>query len=309
MKLLVTGGCGFIGVNLIPVLLQAGHHVTVYDSLVTGTKDRIAPFPVDLVVGDIRDQTLVERAVTGMDAVVHLAAHTSVIDSIQDPEVDFEVNTRGTYNLLAACRAHGVQRFVMASSNAPLGATPPPADETRPAQPMSPYGASKLAGEGYCSAFYHSYGLQTVVLRFANVYGPHSDHKGSVVAQFLRDIHQKNQVKIYGNGAQTRDFIYVEDLCRAILKGLEYSGGGETFQIATGVETSILELVELLKQNFRQVPFEVLFEPQRQGEIIKNYSNVTKAREVLGWSPTVALPDGLASTVAWYRQSIQGDGI
>lgn len=300
MKVLVTGGCGFIGSNLIPLLVKEGHEVRVLDNLEVGSPDRIKNYPVELLVGDIRDAQMVEKAVQGMDAVVHLAAHTSVIDSIHHPDLDFEMNARGTFNLLAACRKQGVGHFVFASSNAPVGATNPPIDETKAPRPMSPYGASKLAGEGYCSTFYHSYGLQTVILRFANVYGPMSDHKGSVVAQFIRDIFENKQVKIYGDGAQTRDFIYVEDLCRAILKGLEFEGGGETFQVATGIETSILHLAQMMQVLMPSHPFEIVFEPQRSGEIIKNYSNIQKANQVLNWYPRVQVNEGLAKTVEWF---------
>lgn len=300
MEILVTGGCGFIGSNLIPMLNIEGHKVRVLDNLSTGSPEVLGGQQIDLVVGDIRDQKAVREAVCGMDAVIHLAAHTNVIDSIANPELDFETNARGTLNLLLACQEENIKKFVLASSNAPIGETEPPIDETKAAHPMSPYGASKLAGEGYCSVFYHSYGINTVVLRFANVYGPRSYHKGSVVAKFIKEILKNHEITIYGDGDQTRDFVFVEDLCRAIMAGLNVERGGETFQIATGKETSVADLVGYLKELMVDNSFKVNYVPQRNGEIIKNYSNISKANQVLYWNPEVELKEGLSRTITWF---------
>ena len=248
--ILVTGGAGFIGSGLVPMLLNAGYRVRVLDNLSSGSADALAAYDVELVTGDIRDAQTVDRAVRGVDGIVHLAAHTNVIDSIQDPVMDYAVNVGGTLNLLMAAREHKVARFVFASSNAPIGENTPPIDEEKPARPLSPYGASKLAGEGYCSAFHGSYGLGTVILRFANVYGPRSTHKGSVVAKFIKDAMSTGTLTIYGDGEQTRDFIHVDDLARAIIAGLESDCGGETFQIATGSETRIIDLAHSIQAAF-----------------------------------------------------------
>ncbi|MBK8047787.1 MAG: NAD-dependent epimerase/dehydratase family protein [Anaerolineales bacterium] len=209
------------------------------------------------------------------------------------------MNVQGTLNLLQVARDYKTPRFVFASSNAPIGENQPPIDENKPARPLSPYGASKLAGEGYCSAFWGSYGLGTVVLRFANVYGPRSTHKGSVVAKFIKDAFQTGVLTIYGDGLQTRDFIYVEDLSRAIIAGVESECGGETFQIATGRETSVEELANQLKALLPR-SIEVVHVEQRAGEIIKNYSAIDKAQRVLGWTPQVDLQQGLRTTVDWF---------
>ncbi|RIK41240.1 MAG: epimerase, partial [Chloroflexi bacterium] len=198
--ILVTGGAGFIGASLVPMLLGQGYRVRVLDDLSVGSAATLEGLDVELVVGDIRDRAAVDAAVAGMDGVVHLAAHTTVIDSIHDPLHDYAVNVGGTLNLLLACRDQGIGRFVFASSNAPIGENTPPIDESKPARPLSPYGASKLAGEGYCSAFHSSYGLGTVILRFANVYGPRSTHKGSVVAKFIKDALSSGRLTIYGDG-------------------------------------------------------------------------------------------------------------
>jgi len=301
MKILVTGGCGFIGANLVPMLLENDHDVRVLDNLSVGTAESLKGLDVGLQVNDIRDPSAVADAVLGVSSVVHLAAQTSVIDSQQDPLLDFEINARGILNLLLACRDQGVDRFVFASSNAPIGETTPPIDESKPAHPLAPYGASKLAGEGYCTAFHGSYGLNTVVLRFANVYGPRSSNKSSVVAQFIKDAIEHGQLTIYGDGKQTRDFIFVDDLCRAILQALECDCGGETFQIATGQETRILDLAEMISTATPNRSVRIVHVDQRKGEIVKNYACIEKAQRILGWAPRVPLSAGLVRTVEWFR--------
>ncbi len=244
--------------------------------------------------------------VIGMDSIVHLAAQTGVPGSLKDPRRDCEINVIGTLNMLEAARGEqerrGKQmRFVFASSNAPLGKQPPPATEVKAPLPISPYGASKLAGEGYCLAYHGSWGLGTVVLRFANLYGPFSSHKNSVVAKFFKDILEKGQITIDGDGRQTRDFIYVGDLCRAIMLTLKSEVAGEVFQIATGMETSILELAALVQEVVgRDVG--IHHGPPRQGDIRKNYSGIRKARELLGWEPGTELEEGLEKTIKYFER-------
>lgn len=190
-----------------------------------------------LIEGDIRDKEVCLKACRGVDCVVHLAAHAGVIPSIENPYYDFEVNILGTLNLLKAAVENNVEKFIFASSNAPLGNQNPAMNETKVPRPLSPYGASKLACEAYCSAFYHSYGLRTISLRFSNVYGPYSLHKNSVVAKFIKDAIIKKQLTIYGDGKQTRDLVYVDDLCRAILTILGSTKEivfGDVFNLGTG---------------------------------------------------------------------------
>ncbi len=296
---LVTGGCGFIGTTLVPLLIQDGYHVRIFDNLSVGKLEYLDGWDFEFQHGDIRNLTAVSKAMENIWAVVHLAGQTSVIKSQQQPFEDFDVNVKGTLNMLSAARKHNVQRFVFASSNAPIGENVPPIDETKPARPLSPYGASKLACEGYCSAYHGSYGLGTTVLRFANAYGPGSHNKGSVVAQFIRDAQATQNLTIYGDGAQTRDFIHVKDMGRAIIAALSSSVSGEVFQIATGTETSIKELAEMVAARLTD-PITITYQDQRAGEIINNYSDISKATALLNWQPNIALSTGLDETLAWF---------
>jgi UDP-glucose 4-epimerase len=301
MKVLVTGGAGFIGSNLVRKLLDSGYQVKIIDDFSTGNPTYLTGLKVEIHEGSILDQTAVRKAVSGVDAVVHLAAQTGVPSSIADPWRDCEINVLGTLRLLEQSREFGVKRFVFASSNAPLGRQPPPANEDKAPLPVSPYGASKLAGEAYCLAYHGSWGLGTVVLRFANLYGPYSAHKSSVVAKFFKDIIKTGGIQVDGDGNQTRDFIYVGDLCHAVLLALDSNVQGEVFQIATGVETSINELVDLVKITTR-LKLDVVHGKRRRGDIDKNYSDITKVHRILGWEPNVSLEEGLKITWEWFRR-------
>lgn len=298
---LVTGGCGFIGVNIVSQLLRRGHSVRVLDNLSTGNREDLDTKHVDLQIGDIRDRASVSKACQGIDTVIHLAAHTRVVDSVSNPELNFEINAIGTMNVLLACRASGVKKLIFASTGgAILGEQEPPVHEDMVPRPVSPYGASKLAGEAYCSAFYGSYGLKTVMLRFSNVYGPYSHHKGSVVAQFFRELMQKKPLLVYGDGLQTRDFLYVDDLVEAILLADSADTPGEVFQIASGRETSIRHLCDTINNVIPGLKLEVRYESPRAGEIRRNYANIEKARRMLGYDPKTSLENGLARTWQWF---------
>ena len=304
-RVLVTGGAGFIGANLLRMLLPDGYRVTVLDNLSTAQRGYVEGLAVEFIEGDILDSDLMNRTVAGYDAIIHLAAQTGVPSSLADPRRDCEVNVIGTLNLLEALRQASpdgdLTRFIFASSNAPLGRQTPPAREDKAPLPVSPYGASKLAGEAYCLAYQGSWGLETVVLRFANVYGPFSAHKSSVVARFYNDILTKGQVTIHGDGQQSRDFIYVGDLCRAIVAALESPVSGEVFQIATGVETTIADLAAMVRETVG-LDIEVQHEQARRGDVRKNYSAVTKASEMLGWTPQVDIASGLRSSWTWFHK-------
>lgn len=314
MKILITGGCGFIGANLIDFLLKSGgYELAILDNLSTGSTDYLTEVLgshglglsyVEFIEGDIRNSSTVREACKGVHAVVHLAAHAGVIPSIEDPFFDADVNVTGTLNLLDASRKAGVQKFIFASSNAPLGTQSPPMNESKAPGPLSPYGASKLSGEGYCSAFFGSYGLQTVVLRFSNAYGPLSLHKNSVVSRFIKDGLSLGRLTIYGDGAQTRDFIYAEDLARAITGVLGSDSDeiyGETFHLGTGTETKIIELANIMKDLLGN-GVEIIFEPERAGEIKRNYSDIAKARRMLGFNPEVGIEEGAARVFDWFMK-------
>jgi UDP-glucose 4-epimerase len=300
---LVTGGCGFIGTNLVKHLSDAGYKIIIIDNLSTGNKETLVSavrhlHAKDIVIGDIRDRSLLEKVIVNVDAVVHLAAHTSVIESLDKPEICWDINVTGTLTLLEVCRLYKVKKFIFASSNAVLGEQPPPANETKVPSPISPYGASKLAGEALCSTYFHSFNLNTTCLRFANCYGPYSAGKSSVIPKFIRRLEAGEPVIIYGDGNQTRDFVHVDDICQAIKLCITdtTSAAGEIFQIASGIETSVNQLVSIL-QDITGGTLKTIYEPQRKGEIIRNYSDISKARRMLNYSPVVSLKEGLRRMV------------
>jgi len=303
MHILVTGGCGFIGANLVPRLEAAGHAVTVLDSEVLGQRAHLGDFAGRFVHGDIRDPAALADALQSIEAVVHLAADTRVIDSIADPALNFDVNVVGSFRLLEAMRAKGVHRLINASTGgAIIGAATPPVHEGMVPNPISPYGASKLAVEGYCSAFAGSYGAQALSLRFANVYGPRSYHKGSVVAAFLKQVLTGAPLVVYGDGEQTRDFVYIADLCDGIARGL-HSGRSGVFQLGSGVPVSVNQLIAVIRAVVAPHPLHVDYRPARAGEIDRTWCDVTRARAELGYAPVTALADGVAQTWAWFRDA------
>jgi UDP-glucose 4-epimerase len=207
-------------------------------------------------------------------------------------------------NYLDASRHNNVKRFIFASSGAAVGECEPPIDENKVPRPASPYGASKSAGEGYCSTYYRTYGVETACLRFGNVYGPGSKHKSSVVAKFIKQILRNEVLEIYGDGAQSRDYIYIDDLVRAILAAAERDGvSGEVFQIATSRETTVLELIEKLRtisiSNGMPKP-KISHAQARSGDVRRNFSDTSKAERVLRWSANMSLDEGLSRTLAWF---------
>lgn len=303
MKILVTGGCGFIGINLIAYLRRRNaDHLTILDNLSAGKKENLSEFQVEFVEGDIRDAALLNRTMRGIDAVVHLAADTRVIDSIENPDFNFQVNVVGTYNLLAAARACGIEKFVMASSGgAIVGEVTPPVREDMVPKPISPYGAAKLCGEAYCSAFAGAYGMKTVSLRFSNVYGPRSFHKGSVIAHFFKQLLQGKSLRVCGDGEQTRDFVFVDDISAGIAAALSVEHGGVVYQLGTGTETSVNELIGMIRRCVGSAgAVSATYEPARKGEVLRNYCDISLARKELGYSPQVGLREGLLRTWEWF---------
>jgi UDP-glucose 4-epimerase len=282
------------------MLRAAGQDVRVLDSMVAGDPARLDP-EVEVVAGDVRDPDAVARAMAGADAVVHLAAAGSVVESIADPYANFEVNALGTLRVLQAAAHQEVERFVFASTGGALiGDAPPPVDESSVPRPISPYGASKLAGEGYCQAFRGSYGLNTVALRFANVYGPHSDRKKGALTAFIKHALRGEPIDIYGDGGATRDFLYVTDLCRGIATAHARRDVSGVVHLASERETTIADLARLVREaTGADVPVE--HHDRRRGEVERNFAMAKLAGELLDWRAEVALEDGIAETVAWFQ--------
>jgi UDP-glucose 4-epimerase len=302
-KILITGGRGFIGTNLMRRIRDRSPEteLVVLDNGSMAVPGRVADGSVIDHDGDVRDPDVVKHAVAGCTAIVHLAGHTRVVDSIQNPELDFEVNARGTLNVLMAARDAGVPHVVLASTGGALfGSETAPTHEGLVPEPLSPYGASKLAMEGYAHAFAASYGIRTTALRFSNVYGPHSHLKGSAVAVFFRQILARQPITVYGDGSQARDFVFVEDLCDGVLQVLETSASG-IFHLGSGQPTSIANLLE----NMRHVvgpnwSFEVRYVSWRTGEVVRTYSDIGKAARTFGYQPKVTLDVGLPQTWRWF---------
>lgn len=300
MNILVTGGCGFIGTNLVPVLEAAGHRVRVFDNEAIGRRAHLGNFAGEFVVGDIRDRAALDAALDGIEAVIHLAADTRVIDSIANPGFNFDVNVVGSFCLLEAMRAHGVRRLVNASTGgAIIGEAEPPVHEGMVPSPIAPYGATKMAVEGLCSAWSGSYGFAALSLRFANVYGPRSYHKGSAVAQFMKQALRREPLVVYGDGQQTRDFVYVGDLCDGIVRAITSEQSG-VLQLGSGRPLSVNALIDAIKAVAAPLPISVDYQPAREGEIIRTWCDVSLARSRLGFAPDTPLATGLATTWNWF---------
>jgi len=299
-RALVTGGAGFIGSALVRALEARGYGVRVYDDLSVGDPANLKGTDAELVRGDVRDLDALVAAARGCDAAFHLAAGAGVIQSIEEPLVNFDQNARGTLVALEAARQADVGRFVFSSSNAPLGEGAYPAREDKPIAPLSPYGASKAVGEAYCSAFHGAYGMDAVAVRFSNAYGPRSARKTNVIPLFIRKAMAGEPLTIYGDGTQTRDFVFVTDLANGLIRAATTPGvGGEVFQLASGVETSLNDLVGMIRE-VSGSDLEVKHEPPRAGEIQRNYSLIGKAEERLGYRPEVVLADGVHRTWQWF---------
>ncbi|GBD95573.1 UDP-glucose 4-epimerase [bacterium BMS3Abin06] len=320
---LISGGCGFIGISLLAYLLEKKQNIQirVLDNLTVGTKDDLlevtsfsetdlaaisgSPKGVELVVGDIRDYKTCLKCCDGIDIIVHLAANTGVAPSVENPRLDMESNVVGIFNLIEAARTNKVGRFVFASSGAAVGEVVPPIHEEKTPRPVSPYGASKLAGEAYCSAYSRTFGIKTVSLRFGNVYGPRSKHKSSVVAKFIKQALAGKTLEIYGDGSQTRDYIYIDDLIQAIILSTQTAVGGEVFQIATYKETTVNEITHKIKaliESDTGKTVNIIYGKPRLGDVRRNYSDISKAKQILGFVPKHDLTAGLKNTLEYFMR-------
>jgi UDP-glucose 4-epimerase len=305
VRVIVTGGAGFIGSNIVDALVARGDDVTVLDDLSTGRAsnlDGAIERGAKLVVLDIRNSADLAGAFghARPQAVLHLAAQIDVRRSIAEPSWDAAINVEGTINVLDAARTHGVSRFVNTSTGGAIygEADTIPTGETQTPLPEAAYGQSKLAAEGYVGLYARLYGLDTATLRYGNVFGPRQDPLGEagVIAIFCGKLAHGGRPTVFGDGTQTRDYVYVGDVVAANLAALESDAHGP-INIGTGVETSVLELVQVLRELSGAERFEPEFAPARLGELARSCLDVTRARELLGWSPSVTVREGLRATL------------
>lgn len=303
MKVLVTGGAGFIGSHIVDLLVESGFRVSVVDDLSTGRFENINPgvnfYRVGVGSGDFGEVIARERP----DAVVHQAAQVDVQRSLREPLADAEINILGAVNLLEACRRYNVSKVVYASSAAVYG-NPAylPVDEKHPVKPQSPYGASKYTVEHYLRIYSEVYGVRYTVLRYANVYGPRQDAggEGGVVAIFVDKLLSAEAPKIFGDGEQTRDFVFVKDVAAANLAAL-HRGDGLILNVSTGAMLSVNSLFHAIK-SITMSSLSPVYCPPRPGDITHSYLANEKAREALEWRPRYSLEDGLRETVEFYKK-------
>jgi UDP-glucose 4-epimerase len=304
MKCLVTGGAGFIGSHLAAQLAANGEEVVVLDNFCTGKSSNLAGLDVKVIEGDLRDRLCVEQAVRGVDTVFHQAALCSVARSIRDPVATHEVNITGTLLLLEACRKAGVRRVVFASSSSVYGDTEVlPKHELLPPAPLSPYAISKLTGEYYCQVYWKVFRLETVALRYFNVFGPRqqpdSDY-AAVIPRFVSALVHGRSPEIYGDGSQTRDFTYVGNVVQAnIAAATSTKAPGQVMNIACGGRWSLIELLNRLKMMLGSDTAPV-FHPWRSGDVRHSQASIEKAEMLLGFAPLVDFAHGLRTTVDWH---------
>ena len=303
---LVTGGAGFIGSHLSEELVRRGHRVRVADSLITGKRSNLAHVSgVDFLEGDLADLEVARRAVEGCEYVLHQAAIPSVPRSVKDPLTSYRANVDGTLNVLLASRDAGVKRLVFAASSSAYGDTPTlPKHERMPTNPLSPYALQKVIGEEYLRMFTRLYGLETVAIRYFNVFGPRQDPTSpysGVISVFATALLENRSPTIFGDGNQTRDFTYVANVVDGVLRACEApDASGEVINVATGGRISLNQLFEEMRTLVGATVTPTYVEG-RMGDVRDSQADITKARELLGYAPSVSFEEGLKKTVDWYR--------
>jgi UDP-glucose 4-epimerase len=303
---LVTGGAGFIGSHLAEELLRRGERVRVVDSLITGKRQNLAHLPdAEFVHGDLADLDVARRAVEGIEYVLHQAAIPSVPRSVQDPITSNRANVDASLNVLVAARDAGVRRVVYAGSSSAYGDTPTlPKVETMPTAPLSPYALQKLVAEQYCQMFTRLYGLETVTIRYFNVFGPRQDPSSpysGVISLFIRALVDGQRPTIYGDGGQTRDFTYVANVVDGVLRACQApAASGEVINVATGGRISLNELFQVIK-DLTGASVEPAYAEVRAGDVRDSQADIEKARRLLGYEPVVRFEQGLEKTVEWFR--------
>ncbi len=306
---LVTGGAGFIGSHIAEKLIGNGHRVRVLDNLSTGRKENLAAMDgsIDFVEGDIRNMDDLHEAMSGVDMVFHQAALPSVPRSIEEPRACHESNITGTLNVLLAARRAGVKRVIYAGSSSAYGDTPVlPKKEDMMPSPLSPYALAKLTGEYYCQVFSSVYQLETITLRYFNVFGPRQNPESqyaAVIPKFIQAVQEKKTPVVYGDGEQTRDFTYVGNVAAAnILAAQAEKTSGEVVNVATHTQVSLNRLLAALeKLSGRTV--HPHYDPFRPGDVRHSFADITRAREFLGYEPSVGFEEGLRLTMAWLKQN------
>jgi UDP-glucose 4-epimerase len=306
---LVTGGAGFIGSNIVEELVRLGHSVRVLDNFSTGKRENIATFlkQIELIEGDIREEETCRQAVKDIDYVLHQAAMPSVPRSLKEPVTTTEINVMGTVKLLTAAAKAKVRRFVYAASSSAYGDQPVPVKrEDLIPKPLSPYAAAKLAGEYFCQAYSQSMGLETVGLRYFNVFGPRQDPKSqysAVIPLFITAIMEGRRPTIYGDGTQTRDFTYVANNVQAnILATTAKSVAGKIINIACGKSYSVLDLLKVINEALGK-NIDPILVPERKGDIKHSLADIELARKLLGYEMNVDFTEGIKRTVAWYLKN------
>ncbi len=303
---LVTGGAGFIGSHLAEELLRRGERVRVVDSFITGKRKNLAHLSnVDFLEGDLGDLAVAKAAVQGIEYVLHQAAIPSVPRSVEDPITSNRANIDATLNVLVAARDAGVKRVVYAGSSSAYGNTPTlPKHEDMPTKPLSPYALQKLVGEQYMQMFTSLYGLETVTIRYFNVFGPRQDPSSpysGVISVFARSLLENTPPTIYGDGEQTRDFTYIANVVDGVLRAVKAPGAsGAVVNVATGSRISLNRLFGVMR-DLTGSHLNVNYSPPRNGDVKDSLADITKARALLGYEPTVSFEDGLRQTVEWYR--------
>jgi len=299
LRVLVTGGTGFIGSHLVKALVKAGHQVRVLDNLSTGSIENLADVlnAIEFVRGDVRDYGTVESAVRGVDAVVHLAALIDVAESVEKPDLYFDVNIRGTYNVAKVLR--NIDTFVFTSSSAVYGEPiKVPIPEDHPLMPKSPYAASKVSGEAFVQAFANQYGFRPVILRLFNVYGPKQSRAyAGVIIEIIRRVSRGEPPIVFGDGEQTRDFVHVSDVVEAIMLSLRNEGVRGVFNIGSGEGITINYLANLILKLMGREDLRPIYATPRPGDIRHSIADITRARKGLGFKPKVELEVGIKELI------------
>ena len=309
-KALVTGGAGFIGSNLAEAMIKQGAKVTIIDNLITGFRENLEEIEgdFDYVEGDLNDPSALEKAIDGVEIVFHEAALPSVPRSVADPKETHDACVNGTFNLLVACKNAGVRRLVYAASSSAYGDQQTlPKVETMSPEPLSPYAAAKLMGEYYCSVFTNVYGLETLSLRYFNVFGPRqnpSSQYSGVISRFIDALMKDESPTIYGDGEQTRDFTYIDNVLDANIKAAQTTKGlGQTANVANGDRVSLNELLDVMKRVTVKPDIEAIYEAERKGDVRHSQADNARAREWFDYEKLVGLEEGIKKTIDWWKQS------